>query len=392
MRTWDALFNIKIELISVWITCQYWFASEYHSGFSKAVRSASPMTTFGSSGSLHRQFDLFSLFEVLTDNFSAPTFVRSRPASTLVLIEHKDNKIVPASLNAISAAVKLGGPVTALVAGASPDMVAKEAASISGVSKVLTASHADYERKLPETLAPLIQDTVKSGSFSHVVACHTAFGKNVMPRAAAILDVSQISDVIAIEGEDTFVRPIYAGNALAKVKSVEGVKVLTVRGTAFPPAAASGGSATVEATSFAGSKSATEWVGEELVKSDRPDLASAKVVIAGGRGLKNGENFKILYDLADKLGGAVGASRAAVDSGFVNNDLQIGQTGKIVAPQLYVAVGISGAIQAQHLAGMKDSKIIVAVNKDPEAPIFQVADYGLVADLFTAVPELTQKL
>ncbi|KAI8847044.1 electron transfer flavoprotein alpha subunit [Chytridium lagenaria] len=284
---------------------------------------------------------------------------------------------VPLLLNAVTAALKFGGPVTALVAGATPSEVAKQAASINGVTSVLTASHADFERKLPETLAPLIKETVTKGGFSHVVASHTAFGKNV-------------SDVVSIEGEDTFVRPIYAGNALAKVKSVEGVKFLTIRGTAFAPSEATGGSAKIEEAAFTATASPTEWVSEEIVHSDRPELASAKVVIAGGRGLKNGENFKILYDLADKLGGAVGASRAAVDSGFVNNDLQIGQTGKIVAPQLYVAVGISGAIQ--HLAGMKDSKIIVAINKDPEAPIFQVADHGLVGDLFTVVPELTSKI
>ncbi|KAJ3110762.1 hypothetical protein HDU96_006283 [Phlyctochytrium bullatum] len=270
----------------------------------------------------------------------------TRLASTLVLIEHKDNKLLPSSLNAISAAVKLGGPVSALVAGGSPEAVAKQVAAVAGVTKVIQAQHATLEKGLPEAVAPVISAAVKSASFTHVIASHTAYGKNVLPRAAALLDVSQVSDVISIEGEDTFVRPIYAA--------------------------------------------ATEWIAEEIVKSDRPELTSAKVVVAGGRGMKNGDNFKILYELADKLGGAVGASRAAVDSGFVNNDLQIGQTGKIVAPQLYIAVGISGAIQ--HLAGMKDSKIIVAINKDPEAPIFQVADYGLVADLFAAVPELTQKV
>ncbi|KAJ3104217.1 hypothetical protein HDU97_009472 [Phlyctochytrium planicorne] len=314
-------------------------------------------------------------------NFSSQ-FVRRRLASTLVLIEHKGDKVAPASLNAISAATKFGDSVTALVAGASTEAVSKEVAAITGVSKVLKAEHPQFAQQLPEAIAALIAQTVKAGNFSHVVASHTAFGKNVMPRAAAIADVSQISDVINIESEDTFVRPIYAGNALATVKSTEPVKFITIRGTAFPPSGPSGKAAGIEAVSYAPVPASTEWVSEELVKSDRPELASAKIVIAGGRGLKSGENFKILYELADKLGGAVGASRAAVDSGFVSNDLQIGQTGKIVAPQLYVA----------HLAGMKDSKVIVAINKDPEAPIFQIADHGLVADLFTAVPELTQKI
>ncbi|KAJ3329817.1 hypothetical protein HDU76_007085 [Blyttiomyces sp. JEL0837] len=313
-----------------------------------------------------------------------------RNASTLVVIEHKDNKLSSASLNAITAASKLGGSVAALVAGSAPDAVAASVAAVPGVIKVLVAKDAAYEHTLAETYAPLIASAARDGGFSHVVTSHTAFGKNVMPRAAALLDVAQISDVVAIEGEDTFVRPIYAGNAIAKVKSTDKVKVLTIRGTAFQPAATTGGSAAVEAAKAAAPAGTTKWVNEEIVKSDRPELASAKVVIAGGRGMKNGENFSMLYELADKLGGAVGASRAAVDAGFVNNDLQIGQTGKIVAPQLYVAVGISGAIQ--HLAGMKDSKVIVAINKDAEAPIFQVADYGLVADLFKAVPELTEKL
>ncbi|KAI8996708.1 electron transfer flavoprotein, alpha subunit [Gaertneriomyces semiglobifer] len=313
----------------------------------------------------------------------------SRNATTLVLVEHKNNAVATSTLNAITAASKLGGPVTALVAGAAPDAVAQSVAQISGVAKVLVAKHDAYAHNLPETLAPLIVAATKAGKFSHVVAPHSAFGKNVVPRAAALLDVSQVSDVIAIEGEDTFVRPIYAGNAIATVKSSDAIKVVTIRTTAFP-AASTGGSASTEAAPAADTTSTTEFVKEEISKSDRPELGSAKIVIGGGRGMKSGDNFKLLYDLADKMGAAVGASRAAVDAGFVSNDLQIGQTGKIIAPELYIAVGISGAIQ--HLAGMKDSKTIVAINKDGEAPIFQVADYGLVADLFKAVPEMTEKL
>ncbi|KAI9208858.1 electron transferring flavoprotein, alpha polypeptide [Polychytrium aggregatum] len=316
--------------------------------------------------------------------------ISSRNASTLVFIEHKDSAVLPASLNAVSAATKLGGPVTALVAGSTSKEVAAKVASIAGVSKVLVAQDVAFDHNLAEHLAPLLIESIKKESATHVVVAHSALGKNVLPRTAALLDVAQISDVTSIQSEDTFVRPIYAGNAIATVKSHDKVKLLSIRTTAFAAAETSGGSATTEDAPAVANKpsNASLWIKEEIAKSDRPDLGTAKIVISGGRGMKSGENFKMLYDLADKLGGAVGASRAAVDSGFVPNDLQIGQTGKIVAPQLYVAVGISGAIQ--HLAGMKDSKTIVAINKDPEAPIFQVADYGLVADLNTAVPALTK--
>ncbi|KAF9103701.1 hypothetical protein BGX27_010474 [Mortierella sp. AM989] len=310
--------------------------------------------------------------------------------STLLLIEHKDNKVAASTLNTLTAATKLGGSVTALVAGNAPDSVVSEVAKLSGVSKVLVAKDAAYTHALPESHASLLVEVQKKHGFTHLIASHSAFGKNIMPRAAAIMDVAQISDITGIESDDTFIRPIYAGNAIATVKSTDGIKVITVRGTAFPAAGQQDSAAAQEDVPAAADKALSEFVSEHMQKSDRPELDSATRVIAGGRGMKNGENFGLLYDLADKIDAAVGASRAAVDAGYVDNSLQIGQTGKIVAPELYIAVGISGAIQ--HLAGMKDSKTIVAINKDPEAPIFQVADYGLVADLFTAVPELTKKL
>ncbi|KAI9313186.1 hypothetical protein BX666DRAFT_2020712 [Dichotomocladium elegans] len=313
----------------------------------------------------------------------------NRSLSTLLVVEHKDGKITGATLNALTAASKLGGEVTALVAGGD-ESVAQTVAKCAGVSKVLTAADVSYSKNLPEDFAPLLVEIQKKYGFTHLIAGHTAAGKNVMPRAAALLDVAPISDIIAIEGEDTFVRPIYAGNAIATVKSADPVKIVTVRGTAFEAAAVEGGSGSIEAAPEAPKAGVTEWLGEEIQKSDRPDLSTASRVISGGRGMKSGDNFKLLYDLADKMGAAVGASRAAVDAGYVDNSLQVGQTGKIVAPELYVAVGISGAIQ--HLAGMKDSKTIVAINKDADAPIFQVADYGLVEDLFKAVPEMTEKL
>jgi len=277
------------------------------------------------------------------------------------------------------------------VAGTSCDAVAKEVAGLDGVSKVLVAENAAYAGFLPEKLTPVLLASQDQFKFTHIIAGASALSRGLLPRVAAKLDVSPISDIIGVKDADTFVRTIYAGNAIMTLKSVDPVKVVTVRTTAFEPAEAGGAAASVEAApGGAESNLVSEFVGQELSKSDRPDLGSAKVVVSGGRGMKTGDNFTMLYDLADKMGAAVGASRAAVDAGMVPNDMQIGQTGKIVAPELYIAVGISGAIQ--HLAGMKDSKVIVAVNKDAEAPIFQVSDYGLVADLFKAVPEMTEKI
>ncbi|MCO6055242.1 FAD-binding protein [Pseudomonas sp. MOB-449] len=311
----------------------------------------------------------------------------------LVIAEHSNAALAAATLNTVTAAQKIaarniGGDIHVLVAGQGAGAAAEAAAKIAGVSKVLVADHAAYAHQLPENIAPLVASVARD--FSHVLAPATTNGKNFLPRVAALLDVDQISEIIAVESADTFKRPIYAGNAIATVQSSAAVKVITVRSTGFDAAAAEGGSAAVEAVGTVSDAGKSAFVGEELAKSDRPELTAAKIVVSGGRGMQNGDNFKHLYALADKLGAAVGASRAAVDAGFVPNDMQVGQTGKIVAPQLYIAVGISGAIQ--HLAGMKDSKVIVAINKDEEAPIFQVADYGLVADLFEAVPELEQAL
>jgi electron transfer flavoprotein alpha subunit len=303
--------------------------------------------------------------------------------------DQQDNKVLaPATLNTVAAATKIGGDIHVLVAGAFVGAVAEAAAKIAGVAKVLVADNGCYAHQLPENVAPLVVSLVleQQSIYSHVLAAATSNGKNILPRVAAQLDVDQISEIISVESADTFKRPIYAGNAIATVQSSAAVKVITVRATGFDPVAAEGGSASVEAVGAAHDASLSSFVGEELAKSDRPELTAAKIVVSGGRGMQNGDNFKHLYALADKLGAAVGASRAAVDAGFVPNDMQVGQTGKIVAPQLYIAVGISGAIQ--HLAGMKDSKVIVAINKDEEAPIFQVADYGLVADLFDAIPEM----
>jgi electron transfer flavoprotein alpha subunit len=311
----------------------------------------------------------------------------------LVVAESENGAVAPATLNTVAAAAKIGGDVHVLVAGQNVGGVAESAAKIAGVAKVLVADNAAYAHVLPENVAPLIVALVEQGGtkgYSHVLAPATTNGKNILPRVAALLDVDQISEIISVESADTFKRPIYAGNAIATVQSSAAVKVITVRTTGFDAVAAEGGSAAVEAVGAAHNAGISAFVGEELAKSDRPELTAAKIVVSGGRGMGNGDNFKHLYSLADKLGAAVGASRAAVDAGFVPNDMQVGQTGKIVAPQLYIAVGISGAIQ--HLAGMKDSKVIVAINKDEEAPIFQVADYGLVADLFEAVPALQQAL
>ncbi len=306
----------------------------------------------------------------------------------LVVAEHDNASLKGATLNTISAAAKLGGDVVVLVAGSGAAAAADAAAKVAGVSKVLSADAAAFADLGAENLATQVVAVVKAagGSISHVLAPATTFGKNVLPRVAALLDVAQISDIVAIESADTFVRPIYAGNALATVKSADAVKVITVRTTAFE-AAGEGGSAAVEQVAATGDVGLSKLVGRELTKSARPELGAAKIIVSGGRGMGSGENYhQVLEPLADKIGAALGASRAAVDAGYVPNDYQVGQTGKIVAPQLYIAVGISGAIQ--HLAGMKDSKVIVAINKDPEAPIFQVADYGLVADLFEAVPQL----
>lgn len=316
--------------------------------------------------------------------------------TVLVIADYLQNQengaIAPATLNTVAAAAKIGGDIHVLVAGQNVGAVGEAAAKIAGVAKVLVADNAAYAHFLPENVAPLVVHLVQgqASAYSHVLAPATSNGKNVLPRVAAQLDVDQISEIISVESADTFKRPIYAGNAIATVQSNASVKVITVRATGFDAVAAEGGSAAVEAVAAAHDAGKSAFVGEELAKSDRPELTAAKIVVSGGRGMQNGDNFKHLYALADKLGAAVGASRAAVDAGFVPNDMQVGQTGKIVAPQLYIAVGISGAIQ--HLAGMKDSKVIVAINKDEEAPIFQVADYGLVMDLFEAVPALEQAL
>jgi len=314
----------------------------------------------------------------------------SRQASTLVLAEHDNAKLSPVTLNAITAANNIGGDITCLVAGSSCGEVAKEVAGVKGVTKVLVAENAAFDGFLPEKLTPLLVASQDKFKFSHIVAGASAFSRGLLPRVAAKLDVSPISDIIGVKDESTFVRTIYAGNAILTLQSTDPVKVITVRSTAFEAAGAGGSGGVEEAPAAGDLPSNSEFVGQELSKSDRPDLGSAKVVISGGRGMKTGDNFGMLYEMADKLGAAVGASRAAVDAGMVPNDMQIGQTGKIIAPELYVAVGISGAIQ--HLAGMKDSKVIVAINKDAEAPIFQVSDYGLVADLFKAVPEMTTKI
>ena len=306
----------------------------------------------------------------------------------LVIAEHDNAALKAATLNAVTAAGKLGGDIHVLVAGANVGAVSQAAAKVAGVAKVLAADAPQYEAQTPENLAVLVKGL--AAGYSHIVAPATSAGKNLAPRVAALLDVAQVSDVVAINAPDTFVRPIYAGNALATVKSADAIKVLTVRTTAFD-AAAEGGSAAVESVAPEADLGFVRLVGREVTKSARPELGAAKIIVSGGRGLGSGENYsKVLEPLADKLGAALGASRAAVDAGYVPNDYQVGQTGKIVAPQLYIAIGISGAIQ--HLAGMQDSKLIVAINKDPDAPIFQVADFGLVADLFAAVPELVAAL
>ena len=309
--------------------------------------------------------------------------------ATLVIAEHDNHALKSGVTNTVAAAQKLGGEIHVLVAGHGCAAAAAAAAAMAGVGKVLAVDAAHYAGAVAENLAPLIVGLAKN--YSHVLAGATAYGKNVMPRVAALLDVMQISDIVAVESADTFVRPIYAGNAFATVQSSDAIKIITVRSTGFDPVAATGGNGVVESIAAGADAGVSRVVKQELSKSDRPELAAAKRIVSGGRGMGDGDRYRsVLEPLADKLGAALGASRAAVDAGYVPNDYQVGQTGKIVAPELYIAVGISGAIQ--HLAGMKDSKVIVAINKDPEAPIFQVADYGLVGDLFQLVPELTAAL
>lgn len=308
--------------------------------------------------------------------------------ATLIIAEHNNEALNPATLNTIAAALEIDAQADVLVAGANCGGVAEAAAKVAGVGKVLLVDDASLEHALAENLAPVVVEL--ASNYSHVLAAATTTGKNVAPRVAALLDVAQISDIISVESPDTFKRPIYAGNIIATVQSSDSTKVITVRTTGFDPVAAEGGSGSVETVSAGGDTGLSSFVGEDLTKSDRPELAAAEIVVSGGRGVGSSENFAIIEELADKLGAAVGASRAAVDAGYVPNDYQVGQTGKVVAPQLYVAIGISGAIQ--HLAGMKDSKVIVAINKDEEAPIFGVADYGLVGDLFKEVPNLVAAL
>ena len=308
--------------------------------------------------------------------------------SILVIVEHDNSAVNAATLNTVAAAQAIGGDIDAFVSGHNCSKAAEAAAAIAGISKVIVSDAAENANGLAENIAPLIAGM--AGSYSHILAPATTYGKNILPRVAALSDTAQISDIIAVIDKDTFQRPIYAGNALATVRSGDALKIITVRSTAFEAVADTGGTATIEQIDAAGDAGLSSFEKSELSKSERPELTSAGIVVSGGRGMQDGSNFGMLEKIADKLGAAVGASRAAVDAGFVPNDYQVGQTGKVVAPDLYMAVGISGAIQ--HLAGMKDSKVIVAINKDDEAPIFQVADYGLVADLFDAVPELDSEL
>jgi len=308
--------------------------------------------------------------------------------SILVVAEHDQNNVKVSTRVALAAAKALGGDIHLLIAGQGCQGAVDAAVAIEGVQKVLVADNELYAHDLAEELAALIVSL--AGGYSHILTATTTSGKNYMPRVAALLDVSQISDIISVESTDTFKRPIYAGNAIATVQSSDAVKVLTVRGTAFDPVSDQGGSASIETVDAPAAMGVSEWIREDVVELERPELTAASIIVSGGRGMQNGENFQMLESVADKMGAAIGASRAAVDAGFVPNDMQVGQTGKIVAPDLYIAVGISGAIQ--HLAGMKDSKVIVAINKDEDAPIFQVADYGLVADLFEAIPEITEKI
>ena len=306
----------------------------------------------------------------------------------LVVAEHDNSALRPVTFNVFAAALEIGGDINVLVAGAGCARVADEAAAIDGVHKVLLADAPSYEHQLAENMGALVAEL--GGGYDHILGAHTTTGKNFLPRAAALLDTQMVSDIIGVDASDTFRRPIYAGNAIATVKSSDAKRVISVRGTGFDPAPSGGGNGAVEAVGAAHDEGKSSFVGEEIAASERPELTAATVIISGGRGMQSGDNFSLLEGIADKLGAAIGASRAAVDAGFAPNDMQVGQTGKIVAPDLYIAVGISGAIQ--HLAGMKDSKVIVAINKDEDAPIFQVADYGLVADLFNALPELEAAL
>ncbi|AQH03721.1 electron transfer flavoprotein subunit beta (plasmid) [Burkholderia sp. KK1] len=306
----------------------------------------------------------------------------------LVIAEHSNGALGAVTLNTVAAAREIGGDIALLVAGQHVQDVAEQARRIAHVNTVLVADHAEYAHPLPENLAPLVVSL--AAEFSHILCASSSHGKNVLPRIAALLDTDPVSDIVAVLSADTFKRPIYAGNAIATVRSGAAIKCITVRATAFAPVDADGGCAGMVPVASAAESGTSVFVGEKMARSDRPDLGAAQIVVSGGRGMRSAEQFELLYPLADRLGAAVGASRAAVDAGFAPNDLQVGQTGKIVAPQLYVAVGISGAIQ--HLAGMKDSKVIVAINKDADAPIFQVADYGLVGDLFEALPQLQDAL
>ncbi|KAL8788782.1 MAG: hypothetical protein Q9195_007143 [Heterodermia aff. obscurata] len=323
--------------------------------------------------------------------FRARQSALSQLLSTLAILEQREGQLNKNSLSAVTAAHRLGGSITGFIAGSNVKSMAEEAAKVQGVEKIIVVENGSYDKGLPENYAPMLAENIKQGNFTHIIAGHTAFGKNLMPRVAALLDVQQVSDVTEIKSEDTFVRPIYAGNAILTVQSTDPIKIITIRGTAFAAAEIADGSAELADGTDPKDPVSTEWLSEDLAASDRPDLATASRVVSGGRGLKSKEQFdKIIPPLADALGAAIGASRAAVDSGFADNSLQVGQTGKNVAPQLYLCAGISGAIQ--HLAGMKDSKVIACINKDGDAPIFQVADVGLVGDLFEKVPELTEKL
>ncbi|KAG5999953.1 hypothetical protein E4U21_006095 [Claviceps maximensis] len=320
-----------------------------------------------------------------------PAITRDRLLSTLAILEQRDGQLVQGSLNTFTAAKKIGGTIHGFIAGSNVSAASEEAAKVDGVDQIIKVENETYEKGLPEAFALLLTENIKKGNYTHVIGGHTAFGKSLLPRVAALLDSQQISDITAIEDDKTFVRPIYAGNAIATVECSDTVKIITIRGTAFVPATSKSGSSKIVEGVDPKIHASAQWICEDLATSDRPDLGTASKVVSGGRGLKSKEEFdKVILPLADALGAAVGASRAAVDSGYADNSLQVGQTGKVVAPQLYMAVGISGAIQ--HLAGMKDSKVIAAINKDADAPIFQVADIGLVGDLFEKVPEFTQKV